>query len=112
MPDQFDLLARQAVHSRVVREAARVRDVEAGLERTAVREMVVDPQWEVILQRITAMREAHAHEMEGMTERLNRTFLSPDAYGAAMTALAYARGVVSALDAIVGYVVACTREET
>ena len=111
MPDQFDLIARQAMRKQASVDTDRARVAEMRLERMAVREMVADPRWHPVMDRITGLREEWASGLAGLTEHLSRTFLSTEAYGKAMMELAYARGAVTALDAIVGYVVACTREE-
>ena len=111
MPDQFDLIARQAMQKQASVDTDRARVTERRLERMAVREMATDPRWEPILQQIMVLREIHALDGAALADRLSRTFASPTTYGDLMTKLSYARGALSALDAIVGYVVACTREE-
>ena len=111
MPDQFDLLARRGDLARVMEASVRSRDIEKRLERTAVREMAVDPRWEPIMQQIRTLRERYARESDAMAQGIIQTFLSQEMYGEMMVKLGYARGVLSGLDAIMGYVVACTREE-
>ena len=112
MPDQFDLLQRMRRQTRLMEASVQERDVENRLERTAVREMAVDPRWEPVMRRMNDERGMYARSVEDLVQRLSQTFLSPEMYGEMMTKLAYARGALSALDAIVGYVLACTREET